>query len=78
MNITFSLCHYVKTFAFIKSIIYAILNEYVFSLKYKQALLDELRSRVENKIIEENNYILLKKLIEKAETLEEAIAIQQL
>jgi len=46
--------------------------------KTKQALLDELKSRVDNKIIEENNYILLKKLIEKAETLEEAIAIQQL
>ena len=41
-------------------------------------MLDELKSRVDNKIIEENNYILLKKLIEKAETLEEAIAIQQL
>ena len=39
---------------------------------------DELRTRVDNKIIEENNYILLKKLIKKAETLEEAIAIQQL
>ena len=48
------------------------------ALKCKQDLLDELKSRVDNKIIEENNYILLKKLIEKAETLEEAIAIQQL
>lgn len=48
------------------------------TLKCKQDLLDELQSRVDNKIIEENNYILLKKLIEKAETLEEAIAIQQL
>lgn len=41
-------------------------------------MLDEPQSRVDDKIIEENNYNLLKKLIENAETLEEAISIQQL
>ena len=41
-------------------------------------MIKELEDRVYNKIIEKNNYILLKKLIEKAENIEEAFAIQQL
>lgn len=44
----------------------------------KTDLLSELKRRVEDKILEPTNYELLKKLIEKADTLDEAIMIAEL
>lgn len=44
----------------------------------KTDLLKELKRRVEDKILEPTNYELLKKLIEKADTLDEAIMITEL
>ena len=44
----------------------------------KTDLLNELKRRVEDKILEPTNYELLKKLIEKADTLDEAIMIAEL
>ena len=42
----------------------------------KTDLLKELKRRVEDKILEPTNYELLKKLIEKADTLDEAITLR--
>lgn len=44
----------------------------------KQELIQELENRVEDKILEPSNFNLLKKLIEKADTLDEAIMISEL
>jgi adenine-specific DNA-methyltransferase len=44
----------------------------------KEQLIKELQMRVEDKILESTNYELLKKLIEKADTINEAIAIYEL
>src|SRR5574344_763999 len=44
----------------------------------KTDLLKELKRRVEDKILEPTNYELLKKLIEKADSLDEAIMISEL
>ncbi len=44
----------------------------------KQELIDELKMRVNDKILEPTNFQLLKKLIEKADTIDEAIAISAL
>lgn len=44
----------------------------------KAELINELQRRVEDKILEPTNYELLKKLIEKADTLDEAIMISEL
>lgn len=44
----------------------------------KADLLNELKRRVEDKILEPTNYELLKKLIEKADSLDEAIMITEL
>lgn len=44
----------------------------------KTDLLNELKRRVEDKILEPTNYELLKKLIEKADTFDEAIMIAEL
>ena len=41
-------------------------------------LINELKRRVEDKILEPTNYELLKKLIEKADSLDEAIMISEL
>lgn len=43
----------------------------------KQELIQELENRVEDKILEPTNFELLKKLIEKADTLDEAIMISE-
>lgn len=43
-----------------------------------KAILADLEKRVQNKVIEPSNYALLKKLIEKAETSDEAIKIAEL
>lgn len=44
----------------------------------KQELIQELENRVTDKILEPTNFELLKKLIDKAETLDEAITISEL
>ena len=44
----------------------------------KNDLLRELQRRVDDKILEPTNYELLKKLIEKADSLDEAIMIAEL
>lgn len=44
----------------------------------KQALIAELEQRVSDKILEPTNFELLKKLIEKADSLDEAIMISEL
>lgn len=44
----------------------------------KQELIQELKNRVADKILEPTNFELLKKLIEKADTLDEAIMISEL
>lgn len=44
----------------------------------KKDLLNELKRRVDDKILEPSNYELLKKLIERADTLDEAIMIAEL
>ena len=44
----------------------------------KQELIQELENRVADKILEPTNFELLKKLIEKADTLDEAIMISEL
>ena len=44
----------------------------------KKDLINELKRRVEDKILEPTNYELLKKLIEKADSLDEAISISEL
>lgn len=44
----------------------------------KQGLIQELENRVADKILEPTNFELLKKLIDKAETLDEAIMISEL
>ena len=50
------------------------MNDYV----GKDDILKELQQRVEDKILEPSNYDLLKKLVEKADTLDEAIKIAEL
>lgn len=44
----------------------------------KQELIGDLQRRVQDKILEPTNFELLKKLIEKADTLDEAIMIAEL
>ena len=44
----------------------------------KQEILLDLQKRVNDKILEQNNFDLLKKLVEKADTLDEAIKIAEL
>ncbi len=44
----------------------------------KDEILKDLKQRVEDKILEPNNYNLLKKLVDNAETLDEAIKIAEL
>ena len=44
----------------------------------KIELIEELQKRVEDKILEPTNFELLKKLIERADTLDEAIMIAEL
>ncbi len=44
----------------------------------KNDLLKELQRRVDDKILEQNNYEILKKLIDKADSLDEAIMIAEL
>ena len=44
----------------------------------KDDILKELQQRVEDKILEPSNYDLLKKLVENADTLDEAIKIAEL
>jgi len=44
----------------------------------KQEIIEDLQKRVDDKVLEKSNFVLLKKLVEKSDSLSEAIAIAEL